>query len=264
VEGCIPLTSLNSRLFEFDPDKLKGIERILVAGDIHGDYDSLRRILRSVDMDRDLLVFLGDYADRGLYGVEVIDTISDLVGRYSGRVLALKGNHEDYTEDGEPTFYPCDLVYEATRKRGGWMQYFVERLKPFIGRLYLAAVIPGEILMVHGGVSSRIESLDDLRYPSLSIERDVLWSDPWSGYGEYPNRRGVGVEFGVDITEKVCMKLGVKMIVRSHEPMKASTGPYYEHGGRVVTVSSTSVYGGKPFILTIDPLNPSRISHIFL
>lgn len=233
-------------------------------GDIHGDYDSLKKIISLADMSRDLLIFLGDYADRGFYGVEVIDTIAYLIERYNGMVLALKGNHEDYSEDGEPTFYPCDLVYEADRKKGGWMRYFVEEFKPFIEKLYLAAIIPGEVLMVHGGISSRIRSLDDLRYPSLLVEKDILWSDPWSGYGEYPSRRGIGVEFGIDITERICARLGVKIIVRSHEPMKALTGPYYEHNGRIVTISSTSVYGGKPFILAIDPSNPSDISHIFL
>lgn len=222
----------------------------------------MNRILSLVDIGRDLLVFLGDYADRGLYGVEVIDTIADLLERFSGRIIALKGNHEDYSDDGEPRFYPCDLVYEAERKRGGWIRYFSEKLKPFIEKLYLAALIPGEVLMVHGGVSSRIRSLDDLRYPSLEVEGDILWSDPWSGYGEYPNRRGVGVEFGVDITESICAKLEVKMIVRGHEPMKASIGPYSEHNGKVVTVSSTRVYGGKPFILAIDPSAPLSISHI--
>ncbi|MEM2740197.1 MAG: metallophosphoesterase family protein [Candidatus Bathyarchaeia archaeon] len=235
-----------------------------MVGDIHGDYDSLKRILNLVDMDRDFLVFLGDYADRGLYGVEVIDMIVDLLERFSDRVLALKGNHECYSDDGEPTFYPCDLVYEAERKKSGWMRYFLEELKPFIERLYLAAVIPGEILMVHGGVSSRIRSLDDLRYPSLAVERDILWSDPWGGYGEYPNRRGVGVEFGIDITESICAKLGTKIIVRGHEPMKALMGPYSEHNGRVVTVSSTRVYGGEPFILVIDSSAPQRISYKFL
>ncbi|MEM2323027.1 MAG: metallophosphoesterase family protein [Candidatus Bathyarchaeia archaeon] len=258
------LSRIDSRLFEFDPREFKRIERILVVGDIHGDYDSLRRIIGLVDMSRDFIVFLGDYADRGLYGVEVIDTISSLLEEYSGRIVALKGNHEDYSDDGEPRFYPCDLVYEAERKKGGWMRYFVEEFKLFIERLYLAAMIPGEILMVHGGVSSRIKSISDLRYPSLLVERDVLWSDPWGGYGEYPSRRGAGVEFGIDITEEVCARLGIKMIVRSHEPMKALSGPCYEHNGRVVTVSSTRVYGGKPFILVLDPETPTNISHIFV
>lgn len=257
------MSSANSRLFELDEDRLRRVDRIVVVGDVHGDYDSIQTLLRLVDLERDLLVFLGDYADRGRYGVEVIDVVAELSRKYEN-ILALKGNHEDYTEDGEPAFYPCTLIEEATRKRGSWENYFLEEFKPFIESLYLAVLIPGEILMVHGGVSSRVRSLEDLRHPSRIVEKDILWSDPWEGYGEYPNRRGVGVEFGRDVTDEVCRRIGVKRIIRSHEPMKALDGPWYEHGGKVVTVSSTRVYGGKPFILLVDPVNPSKISHIFL
>ncbi|MEM2491884.1 MAG: hypothetical protein QXG96_06845, partial [Candidatus Bathyarchaeia archaeon] len=48
-----------------------------------------------------------------------------------------------------------------------------------------------------------------------------------------------------------CGALGIGYIVRSHEPMKALDGPFVEHGGRVVTISSTGVYGGEPFALAL-------------
>ena len=52
--------------------------RVGVVGDLHGDYKALQSILRMVDFDSDLLVFLGDYADRGPDGVEVIRTVKTL------------------------------------------------------------------------------------------------------------------------------------------------------------------------------------------
>lgn len=251
-------------LFEFTDEILSNIDRIIVLGDIHGDYSVMNPIVEMAKAEENFLVFLGDYADRGRYGVEVIETIAMLMEKYSKRIVALKGNHEDYTEDGRPRFYPCDLVREAIRKKGDWTRYFREEFKPFTERLYLAAVIPSEVLLVHGGISSKITSLEDLRRPSKIVEADVLWSDPFEGYGEYPNRRGVGVEFGIDVSEEVCRRLGVKRIIRSHEPMKALNGYRSEHNGRVITVSSTSVYRGKPFALTIDAKRPLEISQIFL
>ena len=48
--------------------------------------------------------FIGDYADRGDEGVEVIERIFHLLRMYPDRVIALKGNHEVYTDQGQPRF----------------------------------------------------------------------------------------------------------------------------------------------------------------
>ncbi len=88
--------------------------------------------------------------------------------------MALKGNHEDYSKDGEPQFDLCTFIGEAGKKRKNWRRYFQKELEPFIKRLYLAAIIPGEFLFVHGGVSSKIRSLDDLKYPTREVEIDIL------------------------------------------------------------------------------------------
>ena len=242
-------------LFEFDKEWLLNIKRLLIVGDLHGDYFALKGILNFFNPTRDGIIFLGDYADRGELGIEVIDNVRSLLMKYPNSVVALKGNHEDYTSQGYPTFSPCDLIGEVKIKRGTWQRYFFNCLKPFFGKLYLSAILPGEILFVHGGISSKIEDYNDLKNPSIDIEKDILWSDPFDGYGEYPNRRGIGVEFGVDITNKFSRKFNVKKIIRSHEPRKAANGPYYEHDGKVITVNSTGVYGSKPFFLILKTSN---------
>ncbi len=60
--------------------------------------------------------------------------------------------------------------------------------------------------------------------------------------------------FGEDVTTRVLSSLGLKMIVRSHEPGKAAYGPYIEHGGKIITINSCASYGKprKPFILKVD------------
>lgn len=238
-------------LCEISANVLSKTRNVIVAGDIHGDYTSFKSIHKHFNPWQDLMVFLGDYADRGAKGMEVIEGIGNLRRTYPTRVYALKGNHEDYTEDGRPMFTPCTLKEEATIQIGDWTSYFENELRPFIAELCLAVIIPDAVLFVHGGVSTKIEGLKELKCPSRGIEEDILWSDPFKGYGERFNRRGVGVEFGEDISKKVCNRLGVKRIVRSHQPRKASSAPYVEHDGRVVTISSTTVYGGTPFILKL-------------
>ena len=66
---------------------------IIAIGDIHGCADELRILVDKLPLDKDpLLVFLGDYVDRGPDSREVVDFIIDLRRRH--RVVALMGNHE--------------------------------------------------------------------------------------------------------------------------------------------------------------------------
>lgn len=226
-------------------------ERTLVAGDLHGDLESFSRI-REEFKERDLLLFLGDYADRGNNGVEVIEGLKELIECYPKNVIVLKGNHEDYSPNGIPKFSPCNLISEVEEKVGNWREYFEELEKKFLDKLNLAALVPGKALFVHGGVSSKIRNLTDLVSPSVEIEEDLLWSDPYQLEGELLNPRGAGVLFGPDITRKVTQRLGVKYVIRSHEPTKAFRGPAIEHEGKVITLSSTRVYGGRPFLIVLN------------
>lgn len=243
-----------SRLRDVSLDLVSDDGRVIVVGDLHGDYESLQAVCTVFRPQTDCLIFLGDYADRGTQGVEVLEGVMALCAQHPQRVIPLQGNHEAYTEDGRPTFTPCDLIREVDAKRGDWRAYFRETLQPFFSSLSLAALVTHQALFVHGGVSQQVAGVNDLRFPSRRVETDVLWSDPCDGEGEQANWRGAGVTFGADVSEAVCQRLRVAYIMRSHEPRKAAAGPCVEHEGRVITVSATDVYGGRPFVVAL----PSR------
>jgi hypothetical protein len=253
--------TMKSKLFII---KTNSVKRIAVIGDLHGDYKTLLYILKVIKLSEDFVIFLGDYADRGLRGIETIKKIDFLIQTYPKNIIALKGNHEDYNKTGLPNFSPWTLLQEAQKKIGDWKSYFVNEFRPFINRLYLAAVIPNETLFVHGGISSKLLKLEDLLIPQRALEQDILWSDPFEGYGERANHRGVGVEFGANVTSDVCNHLKLKRIIRSHQPTLAMSEPIYSHAGKVVTVNSTRVYGGSPFVFFIDPLNFNNSCYINL
>lgn len=58
-------------------------KRILAVGDIHGMYDKLIKLMDKVQFDpaEDLLVFLGDYIDRGPQSLECLDYVINLKQR---------------------------------------------------------------------------------------------------------------------------------------------------------------------------------------
>lgn len=69
---------------------------LYAIGDIHGCIDRLMALLGKIDADpeRDQLVFLGDYIDRGPSSYEVVDRLIEL-GRRMPNTVFLKGNHEE-------------------------------------------------------------------------------------------------------------------------------------------------------------------------
>jgi serine/threonine protein phosphatase 1 len=74
--------------------------KIFAIGDIHGCYDKLCILMGKIDVDfeRDTLVFLGDYIDRGPDSFKVVEYLIDLKKRFP-EIIFLKGNHEEMLEN---------------------------------------------------------------------------------------------------------------------------------------------------------------------
>jgi len=96
---------------------------VYAVGDIHGRLDVLKPLVADILQDlgasgpesaaRPLLVFLGDYVDRGPASAAVIDLILGLAKTPGLEVCALKGNHEEamLTFLEEPGFGPTWLEH---------------------------------------------------------------------------------------------------------------------------------------------------------
>jgi serine/threonine protein phosphatase 1 len=69
--------------------------KIFAIGDIHGCLKQLQTLMKSLEVDRenDLLIFIGDYIDRGDSPKNVMDFIIELRDRYKN-IVFLMGNHE--------------------------------------------------------------------------------------------------------------------------------------------------------------------------
>ena len=72
--------------------------KIYAISDIHGQFYKLRRLIDRLYIDDNhLLIFIGDYIDRGDYSFEVIDYLINLNKQYN--CVFLKGNHESMFMD---------------------------------------------------------------------------------------------------------------------------------------------------------------------
>ncbi|MGB5218297.1 MAG: metallophosphoesterase family protein [Smithella sp.] len=76
------------------------MNKIFAIGDIHGCLEKLEELMEKmvIDRQRDTLVFIGDYIDRGKYSREVVDYLIRLQGEYQN-VICLRGNHEQMFMD---------------------------------------------------------------------------------------------------------------------------------------------------------------------
>ena len=59
---------------------------------------------------------------------------------------------------------------------------------------------------------------------------ELLWSDPQPEPGRAPSKRGVGIQFGPDVTENFLKRNGLELIIRSHEVKQE--GYTSDHGGK--------------------------------
>lgn len=70
------------------------MQRYIAFGDIHGMFDEFERLFNKIPKEEtDILVFIGDYVDRGPKNKHVIDFLMNLP--VSNKAVFLRGNHED-------------------------------------------------------------------------------------------------------------------------------------------------------------------------
>ena len=93
---------------------------------------------------------------------------------------------------------------------------------------------------------------------------ELLWSDPQPTLGRAISKRGIGIQFGPDITMKFCELNQLKCIIRSHEVKQE--GFEIDHDGRCnldylkcigITIFSAPNYcdsvGNKGAVIHITP-----------
>jgi protein phosphatase len=238
---------ITGRLIRLSPEG-----EVIIIGDLHGDINSLYKILnetdfikKSRDRVRVCLVFLGDYGDRGLFSPEVYYVVLSLKTVFPENVILLQGNHEG---PRDLLAHPHDLPHHLQRKFGSdWKTVYTE-LSILFGCLYTAVLVEDNFIMLHGGIPSKAKTLDDVAYavqkhPAETHLEEILWSDPAEGIkGTRFSPRGAGCLFGEDVTDAFLKMVKAKILVRGHEPV--DEGYMFNHNGKILTIFSRK---GPPY-----------------
>jgi protein phosphatase len=244
--GQIGNFTVNNRLVELEP-----LGEALVIGDLHGDLESLTAILQTsqftekMEKSKDAsLIFLGDYGDRGDKSAEIYYLVLKLKLAFPGQVVLLRGNHE---APKDLMGYPHDLPVQFQNRFGEGWELAYEKTQALFGCLYNAVFVEERYLMVHGGVSSEISSLQDIAQAqeghNEALLEDLLWSDPTENeQGISSSPRGAGKLFGKSVTEEILGKLNAKVLIRGHQ--SCEMGFKINHDGKVLTLFSRK---GSPY-----------------
>lgn len=195
----------------------------IVFGDIHGQYYDILKVLRNIDLNKETIVFVGDYVDRGSFSTEVFIYLMSLKLSYPSNVFLLRGNHESLEMTRYFSFKKeCDIKYNS--------KFYKNALKAFKA-LPIAAVILKKLFCVHGGISPKIEKLDEInkinRFTEPSSESallDILWSDPHPFYNTIedvlyiPNKnRRCSYFYSYTAVKRFLEQNNLWCIVRGHE-----------------------------------------------
>ncbi|BET00288.1 Hypothetical protein NTJ_13104 [Nesidiocoris tenuis] len=217
-------------------------EKFTICGDIHGQFYDLMNIfeLNGLPSETNPYLFNGDFVDRGSFSVECIFTLFSFKLLYPNHFYMSRGNHESKTMNQMYGFEG-----EVTAKYSAQM---AEVFTEVYNWLPLAHCLNRRVLIMHGGLFAQDDvTLDDIRKvdrnkqpPDSGLMCDLLWSDPQPAEGRAPSKRGVGVQFGPDVTKRFIAKNNLDYIVRSHE-VKAE-GYEVAHDGKCITVFSAPNY----------------------
>eukprot|EP00164_Ancoracysta_twista_P019090 GFYU01033394.1.p1 GENE.GFYU01033394.1~~GFYU01033394.1.p1 ORF type:complete len:567 (-),score=158.77 GFYU01033394.1:205-1905(-) len=247
---------------------------LYVFGDIHGNMTDLLYFSKNIwtfgmSLTAGKFLFLGDYVDRGLEGLEVIAYLFAQKTNVPEKLFLLRGNHELRKINGWEAYYKEGSFLRQCRNRfGSTLGHEVwEAVNCVFDAMPYAAVIDQRVFCVHGGIPRQDPRQPDDRLANINaiparasvdppcraetelsrqLAMDLMWSDPAeeesmvdpeSGFG--PSVRGPQMScFGIQAITNFLDRYNFSHIIRAHQAM--ASGVSVSKAAKVITVFSTS------------------------
>lgn len=138
-----------------EPNLAQIDEPICVVGDIHGQYfDLLNMISKAGEPGTINYLFLGDYVDRGVLGIEVVLLLFAIKLNEPKSVVLLRGNHESRNMTESFTFREEVLDRYDLEVYDLFMEVF--------DSLPISALVAKKYLAMHGGISPELSKLEQI------------------------------------------------------------------------------------------------------
>ena len=181
--------------------------RHLIISDIHGCLKELKEVLERVkyDPEMDMLIFLGDYIDRGPESAGVIDHILELKKK-SKHIICLLGNHEmmflDFLKEENMGLFLINGGVDTMQSYGS-----IDKI-PQTHRDFLRALLPyyetTNYIFVHAGLRDGIPLKEQSLHDLVWIRADFIHSEYDHGkrvvFGHTPHAQPliIGSKIGID------------------------------------------------------------------
>ena len=266
VDEVIPILSKESSLIKIrSPCK--------IFGNTYGVYNDLMRFFESYGNPSDSIqngdinvmqyIFLGDFCDRGFYSLEVVLLLFALKVKYPDFIYLVRGHHEDRAIN---EFYGLgDECKERLNDDISKKDSIFNIINQAFDYLPFGVLIDGSTLLVHGGIGSSVEKLDDINniirpvsviHDVTNVDQlhiiDLLYSEYDSNESWYnvnndrdKHRKGFIVKYGKKRLDDFLKNNKRSLLITAHQFVKEGFCTFNDD--KLLTLFSATNYMDKYF-----------------
>jgi hypothetical protein len=256
---------------------------VYVIGDVHGQLDKLRDLLRGAELIAadeswtgadSTLWLMGDLVDDGPDGIAVVDLVMALqeqAARAGGRVAVLLGNHDllllTAYRIGDARSPGSGQTFRQIWEESGGVPADLARMTPRHARWFMelpAIAHASDHLLVHADAlfytrfGRSIEDVNQAVAALLESDDPAGWDRLREGFDEH--NAFTDAASGAAKAESFLNHFGGEQIVHGHTPITKITGqppeavrePLVYAAGRCVDVDPGMYLGGPGFVYALD------------
>ncbi len=220
--------------------ELPSYGRAVFVGDTHGDFDATRRVIDRYMKDDSVVVFLGDYVDRGRYSRENIDFLLESKIENPENLFLLMGNHEAHKEFN---FQPANFWESLPGEERGLYEETLIRLP--------LAASGNSLIALHGALPDLQEIRDINKIKPKEADyrwETIIWGDFRNESGKELGTYNGRPQFGRDYFKDVMGRFKKKVLIRSHDPHAEEI----MYGKRCLTIFTSHAYLPRRTVAVAD------------